>query len=100
MFFSLTGISKEGAEIICSKKVAVASGTIRAMLTGPGKWKENSGPVPTIHFETIEASVLEKVVQYFYYKSQHDNTQGPIEKFDIELGQIIPLLIAANYLDT
>mmetsp|Transcript_3606 Transcript_3606/g.6729 ORF Transcript_3606/g.6729 Transcript_3606/m.6729 type:complete len:114 (-) Transcript_3606:194-535(-) len=93
-------ISSEGHEFICAKEVAMASGTIRRMLTGPGIWKENTGPIPTIHFETISYNILEKVIQYFYYKKQFDNKKGPLEKFDIEIDQLIPLLIAANFLDT
>lgn len=52
-------ISSEGHEFIISRDCAMASGTIRAMLTGPGQWKENSGPMPTIEFETISTAVLE-----------------------------------------
>mmetsp|Transcript_16300 Transcript_16300/g.40167 ORF Transcript_16300/g.40167 Transcript_16300/m.40167 type:complete len:112 (-) Transcript_16300:165-500(-) len=93
-------ISKEGNEYICLKSVAMASGTIRRMLTGPGQWKENTGPIPTIQFESISSPILEKVIQYFHYKKQYDNTKGPVEKFDIEIDHIIPLLVAANFLDT
>jgi hypothetical protein len=52
-------ISAEGHEFIIARDCALASGTIRAMLTGPGQWKENSGPMPTIEFETISTAVLE-----------------------------------------
>ncbi|GAB5367686.1 hypothetical protein AAMO2058_001252200 [Amorphochlora amoebiformis] len=93
-------ISKEGNEYICPKDVAIASGTIRRMLNGPGIWKENTGPIPTMKFETISSQVLEKVVQYFHYKKQYDNKKGTPGKFNIETEQIIPLLVAAHYLDT
>ena len=36
-------ISKEGHEFIIDRECALCSGTIRAMLTGPGQWQENSG---------------------------------------------------------
>ena len=93
-------VSKDGQEFVCKRELGMASGTIRAMLTGPGKWKETSGPIPTIQFEGITSDTLEKVVQYFHYKKQFDNTKGPAEKFDIQINQIIPLLLAAEFLDT
>jgi len=93
-------ISKEGHEFICAKECVMASGTIRTILTGPGAWKEKSGPIPTIVFEGISTPILEKVIQYFYYKKRWDHTNPPLPKFKIEVDNIVPLLLAANYLDT
>src|SRR5690349_1414685 len=94
-------ISSEGHEFIISREAAMASGTIRAMLEGPGQWKENtSGPMPTIEFETISTSVLETVCQYFYYKQRYDHTPAPLPPFKLETEAIVKLLLAANFLDT
>jgi len=93
-------ISKEGDEFIISRQAAMASGTIRAMLTGPGNWAEQSGPMPTIAFETISTPVLETVCQYFYYKQRYDNTPPPLPPFKLETEAIVKLLLAANFLDT
>ena len=45
-------------------------------------------------------SVLEKTVQYFYYKLRHTNSPGPLPEFKIEPEQALELLMAANFLDT
>jgi transcription elongation factor B subunit 1 len=92
-------ISAEGAEFILSRDAAMASGTIRAMLQGPGQWKETSGPMPTIHFETISTPVLETVCQYFLYKQRYDHTPPPLPPFKLETEAIVKLLLAANFLD-
>ena len=48
----------------------------------------------------ISAKVLEKTVQYFYYKLKHSNHSGPLPEFKIEPEQALELLMAANFLDT
>ena len=69
-------------------------------LQGPGIWKENEGEMPTIKFEEISSDILEKTLQYFHYKMQYDNTPPPFPPFKIDVDQIVPLLKAANFLDT
>mmetsp|Transcript_29990 Transcript_29990/g.41864 ORF Transcript_29990/g.41864 Transcript_29990/m.41864 type:complete len:116 (-) Transcript_29990:328-675(-) len=93
-------ISKEGHEFVASKECCLASGTIRTLLTGPGLWKETEGPIPTIHFEEMSTAVLEKVIQYFYYKKKYDHTAPPLPHFKIDVESIVPLILAANFLDT
>lgn len=93
-------ISKEGHEFLISRECAMASGTIRAMLLGPATWQETSGPLPTIQFETISTQVLETVIQYFYYKQRYDHTAPPLPPFKLEPALFVPLLLAANFLDT
>ena len=48
----------------------------------------------------MSARVLEKTVQYFYYKLRHTNHNGPLPEFKIEPEFALELLMAANYLDT
>ena len=44
--------------------------------------------------------MLEKVVQYFYYKLKHTgNTGTPLPEFKIEPEHALELLMAANFLD-
>ena len=52
-----------------------------------------------IKFPEINARVLEKVVQYFYYKLKHTNQQGALPQFPIEPDIALELLMAANFLD-
>ena len=53
-----------------------------------------------IKFPEISAKVLEKTVQYFYYKLRHTNHVGALPEFKIEPEAALELLMAANYLDT
>ena len=53
-----------------------------------------------IKFPEISAKVLEKTVQYFYYKLKYTNHQGTLPPFDIEAEHALELLMAANFLDT
>ena len=53
-----------------------------------------------IKFPEISARVLEKTVQYFYYKLRYTNHHGPLPEFKIEPEYALELLMAANYLDT
>jgi transcription elongation factor B subunit 1 len=65
-----------------------------------GTWAENSGPIPTIQFESINSCILEKIIQYFYYKSKYDGTNPPLPPFKLDNENIVQLLLAANFLDT
>uniref|UniRef100_A0A7S2INR4 Elongin-C n=1 Tax=Haptolina brevifila TaxID=156173 RepID=A0A7S2INR4_9EUKA len=91
-------IASDGSEIIIDKRAAMVSGTIKAMLAGPGEFAE--GQSGEIKFPDINAKVLEKTVQYFYYKLKYTNHTGPLPEFKIEPEQALELLMAANFLDT
>jgi len=93
-------VSKEGHEFVADRAVCMASGTIRTLITGPGNWKENEGSIPSIEFEEISTKILEQVLRYFYYKARYDRSQPPLPNFDIDVENIVPLLLAANFLDT
>ena len=64
----------------------------------PGDFVE--GQQGEVRFPDINAKVLEKTVQYFYYKMKHTNHSGPPAEFKIEPEEALELLMAANYLDT
>lgn len=97
---TVTHCSAEGDEFIVSRECVMCSGTIRALLTGPGQWAEQSGPLPTVHFESIATPVLEKVIQYFYFKRRYDGQPPPIPAFPIDMDNVVKVLLAANFLDT
>lgn len=92
-------VSKENHEFIVPQSVAMVSGTIRAVLTSRAQWREKAGVMPTIQLETISAPVLEKVIEYLFYKVKYNNTPPPIPVFPIDLDSVVPLLLAANYLE-
>lgn len=54
----------------------MASSAIARMLNGPGQWGETVGPMPTVRFENISTPILQKVIQYFYYKARYDNVES------------------------
>eukprot|EP00026_Physarum_polycephalum_P014589 Phypoly_transcript_15122.p1 GENE.Phypoly_transcript_15122~~Phypoly_transcript_15122.p1 ORF type:complete len:101 (+),score=12.06 Phypoly_transcript_15122:114-416(+) len=58
-------ISADGHEFVVDRKCALVSGTIKSMLSGPGFAEQQSGE---ISFREISTPILEKVIQYFYYK--------------------------------
>ena len=61
-----------------------------------GSFAESQGE---IRFPEITTPVLEKVIQYFYYKRRYQNSRVPIPEFHIEPEIALELLMAANYLD-
>ena len=87
-------ISAEGHEFLIDRKCASSSGTIKAMLSG--SFSESSGE---ISFKEISTPILEKVIQYFYYKIRYSNSQVRIPEFDIHPEIALELLMAANFLD-
>mmetsp|Transcript_77986 Transcript_77986/g.156092 ORF Transcript_77986/g.156092 Transcript_77986/m.156092 type:complete len:102 (-) Transcript_77986:265-570(-) len=88
-------ISQEGHTFFIDRECAMISGTIKAMLTG--SFMESKGG--EIQFPEIKASVLEKVIQYMYYKVRYSRGNQAPPEFEIEPEMALYLLMAANYLD-
>lgn len=59
-------ISSDGHEFFIKRCHALTSGTIKAMLSGPGQFSENE--TNEVNFREIPSHVLQKVCQYFTYK--------------------------------
>jgi len=73
----------------------MVSGTIRKMLSGD--FIESRGEMS---FPEISAPILEKVIQYFYYKKRYANSStSTVPEFQIEPEYALELLMASNYLD-
>ncbi|CAM9857937.1 unnamed protein product [Phaeothamnion confervicola] len=87
-------ISADRAVFWVDRKCAMVSGTVRAMLQG--SFAESSGE---ILFGEINTPVLEKVIQYMYYKVRYTNSTVRIPEFEIEPELALELLMAANFLD-
>ena len=86
--------SKEGHEFYVDRKCAMISGTIKAMLSGG--FMESKGE---IRFAEIRGAILEKVIQYVYYKVKYSKGNVAPPEFEIEPEIALELLMAANYLD-
>merc|ERR1712234_57702 len=69
-------ISSDGHEFIVKRDHALTSGTIRAMLSGPGQFSENE--TNEINFREIPSHVLQKVCMYFTYKVRYTNSSTEI----------------------
>ncbi|VDM40314.1 unnamed protein product [Toxocara canis] len=90
-------ISSDGHEFIIKKDLALTSGTIKAMLSGPGTYAENESN--EVNFREIPSHVLQKVCQYFAYKVRYTNSSTEIPEFVIAPEVALELLMAANFLD-
>ena len=65
---------------------------------GAGKFTEEVEG--KINFEDISSQILEKVIQYFYFKLKYTNrTSEEIPEFQIDPEIALELLMAANFLD-
>mmetsp|Transcript_17009 Transcript_17009/g.28079 ORF Transcript_17009/g.28079 Transcript_17009/m.28079 type:complete len:118 (+) Transcript_17009:131-484(+) len=94
---TVTLVSAEGHEFIVEKRAAMVSNTIKNMLNTPGEFVEKSGG--KIDLKDISTPILEKVIQYFYYKMKYTKSQVPIPEFKVEPDIALELMMAANFLD-
>ncbi|KAI9197464.1 BTB/POZ protein [Polychytrium aggregatum] len=90
-------ISSDKFEFVIDRKCAMASGTIKNMLSSPGQFTESVQN--EINFRDIKAVVLERVCAYLYYKVRYANTASEIPDFFIEPSLALELLLAADFLD-
>lgn len=90
-------ISSDGHEFIIKREYVLTSGTIKAMLSGPGQFAENE--TNEVNFREIPSHVLQKVCQYFAYKVRYTNSSTEIPEFPIAPEIALELLMAANFLD-
>jgi len=90
-------ISSDLHEFIIKKEHALTSGTIKAMLSGPGQFSENE--TNEVNFREIPSHVLAKVCVYFTYKQRYTNSSSEIPECPIPPEMALELLMAANFLD-
>eukprot|EP00731_Ephydatia_muelleri_P031533 Em0023g40a len=90
-------VASDGHEFIVRRDHALTSGTIKAMLSGPGQFAENE--TNEVRFREIPSHVLSKVCQYFMYKVRYTNSSTEIPEFPISREIALELLMAANFLD-
>mmetsp|Transcript_29586 Transcript_29586/g.34043 ORF Transcript_29586/g.34043 Transcript_29586/m.34043 type:complete len:112 (-) Transcript_29586:4-339(-) len=88
-------LSADGCEFILSRRVALVSVTMKAMLEGQFREADDA----TISFPEMSGLILEKVVQYLHYKVKFSNSPTRVPEFKIDPEHALELLVAANYLD-
>ena len=74
------------------------SGTIKSMLSTPAEFAEQASN--EIRFREISTPILEKVIEYFYFKLKYSHSTTEIPEFKIEPEIALDLLMASNFLDT
>ncbi|KAF9158649.1 Transcription elongation factor B (SIII), polypeptide 1 (15kDa, elongin C) [Actinomortierella ambigua] len=90
--------SAEGFHFVVHRMAAMLSGTVRSMLSSPGQFTESTENI--IRFREIKAVILEKVIQYWYYKARYMNSVAEIPHFEIEPEYALETLMAADFLNT
>lgn len=90
-------ISSDGFSFIIERKCALASGTIKNMLSSPGQFTESQSN--EIHFKDIKGIILEKICKYLYYKVAYTNVTVDVPEFVIEPELALELLMASDFLD-
>ena len=86
--------SAEGHEFFVDRRCAMVSGTIKSMLAG--QFAESRGE---ISFPEIPSIIMEKLIQYLYYKVRYTNASYRIPEFQVDPEIALELLIASGYLD-
>ncbi|XP_078037282.1 transcription elongation factor elongin C isoform X2 [Augochlora pura] len=90
-------VSSDGHEFFIKREYALTSGTIKAMLSGPGQFAENEAN--EVNFREIPSHVLQKVCMYFAYKVRYTHSSTEIPEFPIAPEIALELLMAGNFLD-
>ncbi|KAJ6251645.1 elongin-c [Anaeramoeba flamelloides] len=93
----VTLVSNDEKKFELSKDLVLLSGTLKAMLTGHGSFREKQTGV--IQLKNIRGEVLKYVVEYLKYKKQYQNSKKEIPQFDIPTEIALELLMAANFLE-
>eukprot|EP00072_Mus_musculus_P050173 XP_006527776.1 PREDICTED: transcription elongation factor B polypeptide 1-like isoform X1 [Mus musculus] len=88
-------ISSDSHEFIVKREHALTSGTIKAMLSGPGQFAENE--TNEVNFREIPSLVLLKVCVIF--KVQYTNSSTEIPEFPATPETSLKLLMATNFPD-
>ncbi|EFA80285.1 putative transcription elongation factor B polypeptide 1 [Heterostelium album PN500] len=92
--------SSTGHEFVLSRKMSYVSGTIKSMLGGGDNSSFMEDQNSEIRFREISTPVLEKVIQYFYFKNKYTNSTTDLPEFPINDKIVVDLLLCAHFLDT
>lgn len=90
-------VSSSGQRVVLDAAVAEECDVLASMLKRGADFSEGRSRVVT--FPTIRTEVLEKFVEYLYYRHCYKDSSGPIPEFEINDDLVLDLLLVANYLD-
>mmetsp|Transcript_75526 Transcript_75526/g.161807 ORF Transcript_75526/g.161807 Transcript_75526/m.161807 type:complete len:117 (-) Transcript_75526:101-451(-) len=95
-FSYLKLISADGHQFFLDRRIAYECDTFR-------KWVEQDhfkeGQTNEIKLPTITGKLLEKVIEYLYYKYKYTDSKVAIPEFPIDDDVVLDLLLVANYLN-
>ena len=83
--------SADDHEFFIKRETALASGTIKAMLSGPGQYRENEAN--EICFKEIPSHVLSKICTYFMYRVKYADSAQEVPEFPIAADIAFELLM-------
>ncbi|CAE7188655.1 ATAD3 [Symbiodinium pilosum] len=95
-FSFLRLVSADGHEFFLDRRIAYECDTFKKMVEKEG-FKE--GQTNEIHLPTITGKLLEKVIEYLYFKYKYTDAKVPIPEFPIDDDVVLDLLLVANYLN-
>jgi hypothetical protein len=93
----VTLISNDGYQFVVEKRTAMISKTIRNIMYGAGNFEELQTKQIRL---PVRAIVLERIIQYWHYRSQYSDHIDQLPTFDIDPKMAIELLQAADYLQS
>ncbi|CAE8587727.1 unnamed protein product [Polarella glacialis] len=95
-FSYLKLVSADGHEFYLDRRIAYECDTFRKMVEKDG-FKE--GQTNEIKLHTVTGKLLEKVIEYLYFKYKFTDSKVPIPEFPIDDDVVLDLLIVANFLN-
>merc|ERR1712216_356312 len=97
-FSYLKLISADEHTFYLDRRIAYECDTFRKMVEqeGQGLKEQQSNE---IKLPTITGKLLEKVIEYLYYKYKYTDSKVAIPPFDIDDDVVLDLLLVANYLN-
>ncbi|OHS94255.1 Skp1 family, tetramerization domain containing protein [Tritrichomonas foetus] len=90
-------VSNDGYEFVIDKETAMISLTIRNMIYGGANFEEVETKIVRL---PIRALILEKIIEYWHYRSQYSDNLEQLPKFEIDPAMAIDLLQGSEYLQT
>lgn len=88
-------VSKEGHVFVVEERFCKVSNFLAKALEG----EFNEAKRKEIHLQDITTDMLERIIQYFVYKTKYFNSKVPIPEFPISNQEVLQLLLHAHYLD-
>lgn len=88
--------SQSGDRFVVDKRVALLSDTLKTMLDEGGQSTEMNTRI--ISLDDIASPIVEKVIEYLYFRMRYSKTSGEIPDFKIHPDMAIDVLMAAHYL--